>query len=54
MLGRLAKERGADYVVVGNVGRRGFAGRLTGSVPEGIKRHIPDAEVVIVDTEGGT
>ena len=51
VLGRIAKERGADVVVVGNVGRRGLAGRITGSVPEGIKRHIPDAEVVIVDTE---
>lgn len=54
VLGRIAEERKATYVVVGNVGRRGFAGRLTGSVPEGIKRHIPHAEVVIVDTEGGS
>lgn len=54
VLGRIAEERKADYVVVGNVGRRGFAGRLTGSVPEGIKRHIRHAEVVVVDTEGGT
>ena len=51
MLGHLAKERGADFVVVGNVGRRGLAGRITGSVPEGIKRHITDAEVVVVDTD---
>jgi nucleotide-binding universal stress UspA family protein len=52
VLGHLASERGADYVVVGNVGRRGLAGRLTGSVPEGIKRHITDAEVIVVNTEG--
>lgn len=51
VLGRIAKERGASFVVVGNVGRRGLGGRITGSVPEGIKRHIPDAEVVIVETE---
>lgn len=50
VLGRIAKERKADLVVVGNVGRRGLAGRITGSVPEGIKRHIPDSEVVIVET----
>jgi nucleotide-binding universal stress UspA family protein len=50
VLGRIAKERKASVVVVGNVGRRGFAGRLTGSVPEGIRRHISDAEVVVVDT----
>ena len=52
VLGRIAGERGAAFVVVGNVGRRGLAGRITGSVPEGIKRHIPDSEVVIVNTEG--
>jgi nucleotide-binding universal stress UspA family protein len=51
VLGRIAKQRGAGVVVVGNVGRRGLAGRLTGSVPEGIRRHITAAEVVIVDTE---
>ena len=51
VLGRFAEERKADIVVVGNVGRRGLAGRITGSVPEGIKRHIPHAEVVIVETE---
>jgi nucleotide-binding universal stress UspA family protein len=51
VLGRIAKERGAEYVVVGNVGRRGLAGRITGSVPEGIKRHITEAEVVIVNTD---
>jgi nucleotide-binding universal stress UspA family protein len=51
VLGRIAEERDADFVVVGNVGRRGLAGRITGSVPEGIKRHITEAEVVIVDTE---
>jgi nucleotide-binding universal stress UspA family protein len=51
VLGRIAEERKADIVVVGNVGRRGLSGRITGSVPEGIKRHIPHAEVVIVDTE---
>jgi nucleotide-binding universal stress UspA family protein len=54
VLGRIAKERSADYVVVGNVGRRGLAGRITGSVPEGIKRHVPDAEVVIVNTNDDT
>jgi nucleotide-binding universal stress UspA family protein len=54
VLGRIAEERKADYVVVGNVGRRGLAGRITGSVPEGIKRHIRHAEVVVVDTEGNS
>lgn len=51
VLGRIAEERGAEYVVVGNVGRRGLAGRITGSVPEGIRRHISKAEVVVVDTD---
>jgi nucleotide-binding universal stress UspA family protein len=51
VLGRIAKERGADVVVVGNVGRRGLAGRLAGSVPEGIRRHISSAEVVVVQTD---
>ena len=50
VLGKIAKEKGADVVVVGNVGRRGLAGRITGSVPEGIKRHITTAEVVVVET----
>ncbi len=50
VLGKIAKEKGAEIVVVGNVGRRGLAGRITGSVPEGIKRHITDAEVVVVET----
>jgi nucleotide-binding universal stress UspA family protein len=54
VLGQVAKERGASVVVVGNVGRRGLAGRLTGSVPEGIRRHISDAEVVVVDTQDDT
>jgi nucleotide-binding universal stress UspA family protein len=52
VLGDIAKEKGADIVVVGNVGRRGLAGRLTGSVPEGIERHIPSsAELVVVNTK---
>jgi nucleotide-binding universal stress UspA family protein len=50
VLGKIAKDKGADIVVVGNVGRRGLAGRITGSVPEGIKRHITEAEVVVVET----
>lgn len=47
----LVQERSVDVLVIGNVGLRGLAGRLTGSVPAGIGRRAR-CEVLIVDTTG--
>lgn len=46
---RLAAERGADLLVVGNVGLNTLKGRIIGSVPLGVARHAP-VDVLIVHT----
>ena len=50
-LGRLAKDRKADLVVVGNRGLNSLAGRLLGSVPANIS-HRATCDVLIVHTTG--
>jgi nucleotide-binding universal stress UspA family protein len=47
----LAKDRGADLVVVGNRGLNSLAGRLLGSVPANIS-HRATCDVLIVHTTG--
>jgi nucleotide-binding universal stress UspA family protein len=48
---RIAAERGADLLVVGNVGLNTLRGRIIGSVPLDVARHAP-ADVLIVHTSG--
>lgn len=48
-LQKIVKERGADLVVVGNRGLNTLAGRIIGSVPLDIVRHMP-IDVLIVHT----
>lgn len=48
---KLAKDRGADLVVVGNRGLNSLAGRLLGSVPANIS-HRATCDVLIVHTTG--
>jgi nucleotide-binding universal stress UspA family protein len=50
-LGRLAKDRDVDLVVVGNRGLNSLAGRLLGSVPANIS-HRATCDVLIVHTTG--
>ena len=50
-LARVAKDRGADLVVVGNRGLNSLAGRLLGSVPANIS-HRATCDVLIVHTTG--
>ncbi len=50
-LGRLAKNRDVDLVVVGNRGLNSLAGRLLGSVPANISHRAP-CDVLIVHTTG--
>ena len=50
-LGRLAKDRSVDLVVVGNRGLNSLAGRLLGSVPANIS-HRATCDVLIVHTTG--
>jgi nucleotide-binding universal stress UspA family protein len=50
-IARVARERGADLVVVGNRGLNSLAGRLLGSVPANIS-HRADCDVLIVHTTG--
>lgn len=45
----VAKERGADLLVVGNRGLNSLAGRILGSVPLDVARHA-DVDVLIVHT----
>jgi nucleotide-binding universal stress UspA family protein len=45
----LAKQRGADLIVVGNRGLNTLAGRIVGSVPLDVVRHAP-VDVLIVHT----
>jgi nucleotide-binding universal stress UspA family protein len=46
---RVAKDVGADLIVVGNVGLNTLAGRLLGSVPQDVTRHSP-VDVLVVHT----
>jgi nucleotide-binding universal stress UspA family protein len=46
---QLATERGADLLVVGNVGLNTLKGRIVGSVPLDVARHAP-VDVLIVHT----
>lgn len=46
---RIATERGADLIVVGNVGLSSLKGRIIGSVPLDVARHAP-VDVLIVHT----
>lgn len=48
-LQRVAKEHGADLLVVGNRGLNTLAGRIIGSVPLDVARHAP-IDVLIVHT----
>jgi nucleotide-binding universal stress UspA family protein len=49
VLQRIAKERSADLLVVGNRGLNTLAGRILGSVPLDVARHTP-TDVLIVHT----
>lgn len=46
----LAKETGADLLVVGNVGLNSVVGRLVGSVPQIVRRRAT-TEVLVVETK---
>lgn len=48
-LQRIVKDRGADLCVVGNRGLNTLAGRIIGSVPLDIVRHMP-IDVLVVHT----
>ncbi|SHG68405.1 Nucleotide-binding universal stress protein, UspA family [Jatrophihabitans endophyticus] len=48
-LQRVVKDRGADLCVVGNRGLNTLAGRIIGSVPQDIVRHMP-VDVLVVHT----
>lgn len=49
VLQRVAKEHGADLLVVGNRGLNTLAGRIIGSVPLDVVRHTP-IDVLVVHT----
>lgn len=48
-LQQIVRERGADLCVVGNRGLNTLAGRIIGSVPQDIIRHMP-IDVLVVHT----
>ncbi|GAB2463261.1 universal stress protein [Jatrophihabitans fulvus] len=50
-LRELVKQRDADLIVVGNRGLNTLAGRILGSVPQDIVRHMP-IDVLVVHTTG--
>lgn len=50
-LQKLVKDRDADLIVVGNRGLNTIAGRILGSVPQDIVRHMP-IDVLVVHTTG--
>lgn len=52
VISRLAKERRADLVVVGNRGLNSLAGRILGSVPANLSHRSP-CDVLIVHTTDG-
>lgn len=52
MLAKLARDRGADLVVVGNRGLNSLAGRILGSVPANLSHRSP-CDVLIVHTTDG-
>lgn len=52
VLVRLARERAADLVVVGNRGLNSLAGRILGSVPANLS-HRASCDVLIVHTTSG-
>lgn len=52
VLARVARERAADLVVVGNRGLNSLAGRILGSVPANLSHRSP-CDVLIVHTTDG-
>ena len=52
VISRLAKERAADLVVVGNRGLNSLAGRILGSVPSNLSHRL-SCDVLIVHTTSG-
>jgi nucleotide-binding universal stress UspA family protein len=52
VISRLAKERSADLVVVGNRGLNSLAGRILGSVPADLSHRSP-CDILIVHTTDG-
>jgi len=52
VIAKLAKDREADLVVVGNRGLNSLAGRLLGSVPANLSHRSP-TDILIVHTTGG-
>ncbi|MBA9006060.1 MULTISPECIES: universal stress protein [Thermomonospora] len=52
VLAKVAKERGADLVVVGNRGLNSLAGRILGSVPANLSHRAP-CDILIVHTTDG-
>ncbi|MCW2915926.1 MAG: UspA domain protein [Actinomycetia bacterium] len=52
VIAKIASERGADLVVVGNRGLNSLAGRLLGSVPANLSHRSP-CDVLIVHTTDG-
>ncbi|MQY08655.1 universal stress protein [Actinomadura macrotermitis] len=52
VISKLAKDRGAELVVVGNRGLNSLAGRLLGSVPANLSHRSP-GDVLIVHTTDG-
>src|SRR3954468_19437259 len=52
VISRLAKERGAELVVIGNRGLNSLAGRILGSVPANLSHRSP-CDVLIVHTTDG-
>jgi nucleotide-binding universal stress UspA family protein len=52
VISKLAKDRGADLVVVGNRGLNSLAGRILGSVPANLSHRSP-CDILIVHTTDG-
>ena len=52
VISRLAKDRGAELVVIGNRGLNSLAGRILGSVPANLSHRSP-VDVLIVHTTDG-
>jgi nucleotide-binding universal stress UspA family protein len=47
---QVAKDVGADLIVVGNKGMRGTRGKLLGSVPNDVAHHAPCAVLIVRTT----
>jgi nucleotide-binding universal stress UspA family protein len=50
----VAKEQGADLIVVGNRGINTLSGRLLGSVPSDVSQRAPCDVLIVHTTEGGS